>query len=223
MKKNQINVANFKALSLNQYKKIKALFLKGNNKKILLKKYLIVLFMSFAILFSCFMLRANVLNGNIVENSTPFIKITSAEFNTGVAFSFLSTNKTPALVYTLQIVPTVIGLIFILFSSNLVNIFACCFITFGGMANLIDRAIVDNYQGVNYVDAVVDYFAFVSFKFGIFNLADSFITIGLFIVIVLVIISLIVESRNERKKKSMKDDSNKIETPEKVNENDQKT
>lgn len=61
----------------------------------------------------------------------------------------------------------------------------------GGIGNMIDR-IAQGY--------VVDFLEFGFFDFPIFNVADSFVTVGAFLILIYLLIDLIREIRNKKKK-----------------------
>ena len=117
----------------------------------------------------------------IIEN---FISITFAK-NTGVAFSFLE-GKVP-----LIIIMTSIVIIFILkyiktTKPNKIESICYGLVLGGAIGNLLDRLIYG--YVIDYLD-----FNLFGYSFPIFNLADTFIVIG---IIILLILS-IIESRNQ--------------------------
>mgnify|MGYP003302981343 CR=1 FL=1 len=117
----------------------------------------------------------------IIDN---FFSITLAK-NTGVAFSLLE-GKLPLII----IMTTIIIFIILKYikSTNPNNIESICYslVLGGALGNLIDRIIY------GYVIDFLD-FNLLGYPFPIFNLADTFIVIG---IILLLILSLI-ESRNQ--------------------------
>lgn len=129
-----------------------------------------------------------ILNLMIEHQSIPiinkFFSITFAK-NTGVAFSFLE-GKIPLIIMMTTIV------IFIILkyikSTNPNKIESICYglVLGGAIGNLIDRIIY------GYVIDFLDFNIF-GYSFPIFNLADTFIVIG----ITLLIIINMVESRNQ--------------------------
>lgn len=117
----------------------------------------------------------------IIEN---FFSITFAK-NTGVAFSFLE-GKVP-----LIIIMTSIVIIFILkyiktTKPNKIESICYGLVLGGAIGNLLDRLIYG--YVIDYLD-----FNLFGYSFPIFNLADTFIVIG---IIILLILS-IIESRNQ--------------------------
>lgn len=118
---------------------------------------------------------------SIIKN---FFSITLAK-NTGVAFSFLE-GKIPLII----IMTTIIILIILKYikTTNPNKIESICYglVLGGALGNLIDRIIY------GYVIDFLDFNLF-GYPFAIFNLADTFIVIG----IILLIILNIIESRNQ--------------------------
>lgn len=92
--------------------------------------------------------------------------------NTGAAFSILSERT------SFLIIITVVALAFIAYEFLIKNkgtkfeIFCFILIFSGGIGNLIDRI---------FAGYVVDYFEFLFMNFAVFNLADVYITVGMFL------------------------------------------
>lgn len=129
-----------------------------------------------------------VLNFMIEHQSIPIIKnffsITFAK-NTGVAFSFLE-GKVPLIIFMTSIV--IIFILKYIKTTNPNKLETICYglILGGAIGNLLDRLIY------GYVIDFLDFNLF-GYPFPIFNLADTFIVIG---IIILLILS-IIESRNQ--------------------------
>ena len=129
-----------------------------------------------------------VLNTMIEHQSITIIKnffsITFAQ-NTGVAFSFLE-GKVPLIIIMTSFV--IIFILKYLKTTNLNKIETICYglVLGGAIGNLLDRLIY------GYVIDFLDFNLF-GYPFPIFNLADTFIVIG---IIILLILS-IIESRNK--------------------------
>lgn len=131
------------------------------------------------------------LNYLAMGESIPIIKgvfhLTYAE-NTGAAFSMLSKNTNFLVIVTLILI---IALVLYFYrelkaNSNKFYLSGLCFILGGAIGNLIDRI---------YFGFVVDYFDFCLINFAIFNVADSFICVG----VALMAISLFIykEAKDE--------------------------
>ena len=150
------------------------------------KKYLLITFIFFFIDFISKLILSKVLVvGKSIKVIKNFFYITLAH-NKGAAFSILEDKQ------ILLIIITVIALFFIYKFMNKENMsklegFAFSMITGGILGNLLDR-IVYNY--------VIDFFDFkiFSYDYPIFNLADTFIVIG----VILLFINYIKELRHER-------------------------
>ena len=117
---------------------------------------------------------------NIINNFLKFYYVK----NTGISFGMLSNMK-------ILIVPLSLCIIgFMLYQfykeESKLNVLACSLIISGAFGNLIDR-LTRGY--------VIDFISFTFFKHevSIFNVADSFITIG----VILYIIGIFLEGRNE--------------------------
>ena len=107
--------------------------------------------------------------------------------NTGAAFSILSSHTTLLAVFSFIMV---VGLSYYLHrrkkeEASLLEQISLAFIIGGAIGNLYDRAILGY---------VIDFFDFRLINFAVFNVADSFITVGA----ILLVLSLILD---EKKKK----------------------
>lgn len=106
-----------------------------------------------------------------------------SSFNTGAAFSMLSGAQWLFVVLT---VIAVVAIIYLVLDkriglSKLTKV-ALCMILGGAIGNLIDRL---------WLGGVRDFIYFKSINFAIFNIADSFITIGAIVLAISIIISAI--------------------------------
>jgi signal peptidase II len=129
------------------------------------------------------------------ENSLPFIKIGGKRIidityceNTGAAFSTFSGNKLFLIGLTSLLM--IFCLVYLFKTKDKRQIFCLAMIIGGGIGNLIDRI----FRGY-----VVDFFEIKPFTFGIFNVADSFVCIGVFF---FVLFSIIDEVRDFKNRKS---------------------
>ena len=153
------------------------------------KKYLIITFIFFIIDFISKLILSKVLElGNSIKVIKNFFYITLCH-NNGAAFSILKDKQ------ILLIIITVIALFFIYKHMNKEDLskydsFAFSMITGGILGNLLDRIIY------NYVIDFLDFKIF-GYDFPVFNLADSFIVVG----VILLIIKTIKESINEHRSK----------------------
>ena len=128
--------------------------------------------------------------------------------NTGIAFSGFS-QISPVFVYFIQSIPIVIGFFVFIFSKSINLDVALCLLMFGGLSNVIDRALVDNYASNNYlntletVNAVVDYFEFDKTfikNFAVFNFPDIYISVGVLYLVSMVIYFSIKDYKKEKLK-----------------------
>ena len=153
------------------------------------KKYLIITFIFFIIDLISKLVLSKVLElGKSIKVIKNFFYITLAH-NDGAAFSILRDKQ------ILLIIVTVIALFFIYKYVNKEDMgkydsFAFSMITGGILGNLIDRIVY------NYVIDFLDFKIF-GYDFPIFNLADTFIVVG----VILLIIKIIKENINEYRSK----------------------
>lgn len=150
------------------------------------KKYLIVTFIFFLIDLISKTIMSNVLTiGKSIKVIKNFFYITLCH-NEGAAFSILKDKQ------ILLIIMAVIAVFFIYKYMNKENMdklegFAFSMITGGILGNLIDRIIYNHV--IDFLD-----FKIFGYDYPVFNLADTFIVIG----VILLFINFIKESRNER-------------------------
>lgn len=134
-------------------------------------------------------------SGGVAERTMTVIKGV-LEFryseNTGGAWSLLSDNTVLLTVFSaICSVGLIVYLFFIKKESKLLRL-GIVFFAAGGIGNLYDR-IAFGY--------VRDFISTVFMDFPIFNVADSFITVGAALVIISLVISLVRESRAKKDKK----------------------
>ncbi len=101
--------------------------------------------------------------------------------NTGAAFSILSSNTNFLIVLTTIFIGILVYILYKEYkkeNSNKIFLYSLGIIIGGAIGNLIDRV---------YYGFVVDYFDFRLINFAVFNVADSFICIGAFFIILLLI------------------------------------
>ncbi len=119
-----------------------------------------------------------------------FIHLTYSE-NTGAGFGMLSGNTTFLIVITFIVI---IGLLVFLILAQKQNEWlraSLLLIVGGGIGNLVDR------MGLGYVRDFIEY-AFLK-NFAICNVADVFVTVGAFMLIVVLIVMLVKEGRKNQK------------------------
>ena len=93
-------------------------------------------------------------------------------YNEGIAFSFLSSlNDTVLIVFTLLVIGFIIWLWRGLDSARWISSVGYALVLGGAIGNLVDRLVLGK---------VVDFILFhtANWSFAVFNLADSFITVG---------------------------------------------
>ncbi|BAC43924.1 lipoprotein signal peptidase [Malacoplasma penetrans] len=183
------------------------------NKKHLIWKISIILICAFIVLLTSFLTRNSILNATqSYWELIPGFLVINITGNTGVSFGTLG-DSNPSLVYFVQSIPIVLGFFVLLFSSNYLLDIGVSLVFFGGLSNIIDRSIVDNYKylsGISTNNAVVDYFQFPFIKnSAIFNFPDTFVIIGMIFVGIQIIISFVKDYKKEKdseeNKKPIKD------------------
>ncbi len=153
-------------------------------------------------LFFC--IRENVLNSVTAK----------PEFNLGAGFS-AGDNWNQGVVYTIKVI---IGLLFLLigiFSNRWYIYLPSLVVGFNGWYNVIDKCMVDVYNGTCHYNTVVDYIylATGSSFASIANVADVFITIGICFLVLGIIYYFIVLAKEEKKiEQEPKDDTKVTET-----------
>ena len=143
----------------------------------------------------------------IIPNFLYFTK----SYNTAVAFSLGSSLPMPvgrAINITISVVMSVAILWYWILNDDRFNNFQrsiAMLLTAGAVGNLIDRAFY--WEAITGFDGVIDFIQFYlgggpsapnNFvnPFATFNLADSYLTIGMIMLIVLLVIDMIKESKN---------------------------
>ena len=143
----------------------------------------------------------------IIPNFLYFTK----SYNTAVAFSLGSSLPMPvgrAINITISVVMSVAILWYWILNDDRFNNFQCSIamlLAAGAVGNLIDRAFY--WEAITGFDGVIDFIQFYlgggpsapnNFvnPFATFNLADSYLTIGMIMLIVLMVIDMIKESKN---------------------------
>ena len=121
-----------------------------------------------------------------------FLWIESPELNTGASFGIFKDNT---LVLAIISIPMIIFMIYVICSKKVYpSIFfksAVGILLGGTIGNLIDRLV---FKGVR------DFIYFKSINFAIFNFADIFINVGVYMIIIYLIIDLFKKDKNKQKK-----------------------
>lgn len=132
--------------------------------------------------------------------------------NTGISFSILK-GANISLILFIQSLPIVLSLLVISFSKDKLIDITLSFVFFGGLSNIIDRSVIDNYKflsGLDNLNAVVDYlqFSFIE-NSPIFNVPDIFIILSTLILVVYLLFSsfnIFAKKDKLNKKNDLNDD-----------------
>lgn len=161
---------------------------------ILLVKNILIKFLIF-VLVGIFVMGLSFIVRQIMIDYSPD-KITP---NQGVAFSIAASYK-PAIVYLIQSIPCIITFLIFFFVTNKWIYIGLFVIFFGGLSNIIDRAlplhIIVNGKPFP-SNAVVDYIPWFSTEC---NLPDIFITIGAIYTILILIVTIFITWKKEHQK-----------------------
>lgn len=152
-----------------------------------MKKKIILAVASIAIIMLDQISKLIMIDKNI--NILPQVLSFSYTQNTGVAFGLISNNIIFVIIFNIVI----LGIIIKFLKENNDNIdytvlVSLILILSGGIGNLIDR-ILRGY--------VVDFIKFDFINFPIFNVADISITLGIFI-LVIIIVKQMIQNKNEK-------------------------
>lgn len=119
-----------------------------------------------------------------------FIELQYTE-NTGAGFGVLAGNTVALTVVTIIVVFGLFGYLFCAQKQSEWLRVSLIFISAGGIGNVVDRI------GLGYVR---DFIRFSFWEdFAIFNVADSFVTVGAFMLIIVLIVMLVMEGRKNKK------------------------
>lgn len=156
--------------------------------KYLFKKLIIFFVVGIIVLTLSFVSRQLAIDSNnqYVNLIPGFINIKIVG-NTGISFSILRGSNIHLILFV-QSLPIIISLLVIAFSRNKLIDVCISFVFFGGLSNIIDRCIIDNYKflsGIENINAVVDYLQFSFIKNSpIFNMPDVFIIVSTLVLII---------------------------------------
>lgn len=143
-------------------------------------------------------------NGVIIPN---FLEL-NVVLNSGIAFGWLQ-NSNIYLVYFVQIIPLLIAFGFWISIKSYYSDIALSFLIFGGLSNVVDRIIIDNFSvltayNINNTNTVVDYLRFYN-NSAIFNLADVFVLLGISLLIIKnITVSILSSFKNFKNKQDEK-------------------
>ena len=151
---------------------------------ILLVKNILIKFLIF-VLVGIFVMGLSFIVRQIMIDYSP----EKIVLNPGVGFS-IGANSDPAIVYLIQAIPCVITFLIFFFVTNKWIYIGLFVIFFGGLSNIIDRALPNTIP-----NAVVDYIPWFSTKC---NLPDIFITIGAIYTILILIVTIFITWKKER-------------------------
>ena len=104
--------------------------------------------------------------------------------NTGVAFGMLADQRLLYMIFTAIMLAAMFLFLIKLCNKHKIFLIAIAFMTGGGLGNMIDRLFRTDVAGPNFV---VDFFEFKFVDFAVFNVADSFISIGAVLLLVFVL------------------------------------
>ncbi len=118
-----------------------------------------------------------------------FISFTYHE-NTGAAFGIFKNNRWVFMVISTVAIVALSVFLYMRKAPNKLYATAIALIVSGGIGNMIDRI---------FLGYVVDFIEPTFMNFAIFNVADSFVTVGAFGLILLLLIDIIKEARQNKK------------------------
>lgn len=174
-------------------------------------KLIIFLTVSLIVFTSSFVVREVIIN--LPEKEYNFMKgflQINIMGNTGVSFSMFNSSDV-GLVYFIQCLPIIIAFGFLIFTKNIYIDIGLTLVLTGGMCNVIDRSLYDNYASgvaeIERTNAVVDYlyFPFIGENgSAVFNVPDMMIILGVIIIVITLIVQFIIEWINESKNEENK-------------------
>lgn len=119
-----------------------------------------------------------------------FIELTYTE-NTGAGFGIFSGNTVALSVITIIVIAGIMCFLLLAQKQNEWLRISLVFISAGGIGNVVDRL------GLGYVRDFIR-FSFWQ-EFAIFNVADAFVTVGAFMLIIVLIVMLVTEGKKNKK------------------------
>ena len=119
-----------------------------------------------------------------------FIELTYTK-NTGAGFGIFSGNTVALSVITIIVIAGIMCFLLLAQKQNEWLRISLVFISAGGIGNVVDRL------GLGYVRDFIR-FSFWQ-EFAIFNVADAFVTVGAFMLIIVLIVMLVTEGKKNKK------------------------
>ena len=116
--------------------------------------------------------------------------------NRGMAWGLLADQRWIFMTASVIAIAALSVFLYMRKSPNLLYGIAISAIISGGIGNMIDRTVLGY---------VVDFFEVTFMDFPVFNVADSFVSVGAVGLIVLLLVDIVREARSERQKKAKKD------------------
>ena len=177
------------------------------------KKTIIIQTILFIAVLALDMLTKILLDGKDIVIIKNIVSFTSSH-NTGAAFSIFSNQLAFLIVFTCLFLGVIVVLdIFYKGKKNWWYYTAYAFILAGGIGNLIDRI---------FLGYVRDFINLEFIHFAIFNVADSFLTIGVILIAVYVLFFMEKKQENKNLKEKKIEKENKEEEIENIKQNNPK-
>lgn len=149
--------------------------------------------------FSKILVRLLMNVGDTVKFIPHIMNFTYVE-NRGAAFGMLEDKRWIFMIVSTVTIGVIIWFLRKYGTRHILLTLSLCFILGGGIGNMIDRLFVTNQAGEN---VVTDFLEFAFVNFAVFNIADSFVTIGAVMLGVYVLfIEPIVEKALKNKKEN---------------------
>lgn len=184
-----------KVLLSNKISKFKSEDFKNYLQDLLLVKNILIKLLAFIIIGLIVMGSSFIVRQIFIDNYPN--KIVP---NPGISFSAF-TDASPAVIYLIQAIPCALTLLLFLFLNDKLTYFGLLIVFFGGLSNIIDRALpLDLIIGNGVIfpsNAVVDYIPLIKTYA---NLPDIFISFGAALSVLGLIIYIIKIYRNEKQK-----------------------
>ncbi len=130
-------------------------------------------------------------HGDPYEVMPGFLTLTFSE-NTGAGFGIFKNNTTALTVITIIVVVGVLGYLAAAQKQTMWLRIPLIMIAGGGIGNTIDRL------ALGYVRDFMQFAFLEHFKY-IFNVADSFVTVGAFMLVIVLVVMLVKEGRKNKK------------------------
>ena len=118
--------------------------------------------------------------------------------NPGAAFGILSNNRWIFLILSVIAIILIAVYLFGFYKGSIIKSVPLAMICAGGIGNMIDRLFYGSSFGNGMVIDFIDFCAFPKIWSYIFNIADSAVCVGAFWYMIIIIIELITEKKNEK-------------------------